>query len=312
MAGPSPRCRAETAPHASVREDGGGYALGIKGNGDAIADGRWVKRVALPNSQYVNFTARYRASNIEMAARNVVAGIVWLDENGKEVAKPNTRRRPPPPTREGWRHVNATLKVPPKAKQAQMELRLRWSPQGKVEWRDARAESRASADAADGEGRLGQPPPARTEVVAGEPRQLRQVDRRSRREEGGHHLPARGDDAHRPRQRLPRRRRADPRARRRSSSASSRRSNNTYIVAGLLERDGKAAYNTSVLIDRDGKLVGKYRKICLPRSEYNGGLAPGSEYPVFDTDFGKVGMMICWDVAYPEDRPRARRRAARR
>ncbi|MEA2736315.1 MAG: hypothetical protein QOE14_2766, partial [Humisphaera sp.] len=74
----------------------------------------------------------------------------------------------------------------------------------------------------------------------------------------------------------------------------------TYIVAGLLERDGKAAYNTSVLIDRDGKLAGKYRKICLPRSEYDGGLAPGNEYPVFDTDFGKVGMMICWDVAYPE------------
>jgi predicted amidohydrolase len=74
----------------------------------------------------------------------------------------------------------------------------------------------------------------------------------------------------------------------------------TYIVAGLLERDGKGAYNTSVLIDRDGKLAGKYRKICLPRSEYDGGLAPGSEYPVFETDFGKVAMMICWDVAYPE------------
>jgi predicted amidohydrolase len=76
-----------------------------------------------------------------------------------------------------------------------------------------------------------------------------------------------------------------------------------------VQRDGKAAYNTSVLIGRDGKLVGKYRKICLPRGEAKGGLAPGNEYPVFDTDFGKVGMMICWDVSYPEI---ARELAARR
>jgi predicted amidohydrolase len=78
------------------------------------------------------------------------------------------------------------------------------------------------------------------------------------------------------------------------------RRNNLYIVAGLMERDGKAAYNTAVLIGRDGKYLGKYRKVCLPASEYNGGLAPGSEYPIFDTDFGKVGIMICWDVSYPE------------
>jgi predicted amidohydrolase len=76
--------------------------------------------------------------------------------------------------------------------------------------------------------------------------------------------------------------------------------NHTHIVAGLYEREGKAVYNTSVLIDRSGKLAGKYRKICLPHSEIDGGIAPGSEYPVFDTDFGKIGMMICWDVSYPE------------
>jgi predicted amidohydrolase len=73
-----------------------------------------------------------------------------------------------------------------------------------------------------------------------------------------------------------------------------------YIVAGIYERDGEIAYNTSILIGRDGKLAGKYRKVCLPSPEFNGGLAPGSDYPVFDTDFGKVGMMICWDVSYPE------------
>src|SRR5262249_54934291 len=73
-----------------------------------------------------------------------------------------------------------------------------------------------------------------------------------------------------------------------------------YVVAGLYERDGHAIYNTSVLIGRDGQLVGKYRKVCLPREEIDGGITPGRDYPVFDTDFGRVGMMICWDVSYPE------------
>jgi predicted amidohydrolase len=73
-----------------------------------------------------------------------------------------------------------------------------------------------------------------------------------------------------------------------------------YVVAGLYERASTAIYNTSVLIGRDGKLVGKYRKVCLPREEIDGGITPGKDYPVFDTDFGRVGMMICWDVHFPE------------
>jgi predicted amidohydrolase len=76
--------------------------------------------------------------------------------------------------------------------------------------------------------------------------------------------------------------------------------NKAYVVAGIYEREGKVVYNTSVLIGRDGQLMGKYRKVCLPREEIDGGITPGTEYPVFDTDFGRVGMMICWDVSYPE------------
>ncbi len=73
-----------------------------------------------------------------------------------------------------------------------------------------------------------------------------------------------------------------------------------YIVAGLVERDGKTIYNTSALIGPDGGMIGKYRKVCLPRSEITAGVTPGHEYPVFDTRFGKVGMMICYDGFFPE------------
>jgi predicted amidohydrolase len=71
-----------------------------------------------------------------------------------------------------------------------------------------------------------------------------------------------------------------------------------YVVASLMERDGKCVYNTAVLLGRDGEIVGKYRKVYLPREEVEGGVTPGDGYRVFQTDFGKVGMMICWDVQY--------------
>ena len=78
------------------------------------------------------------------------------------------------------------------------------------------------------------------------------------------------------------------------------RRRNSYIVASLYEKDGHAIYNTAVLIGRKGEIVGKYRKVYLPYDEPDDGVTPGSDYPVFQTDFGKVGMMICWDSAYAD------------
>jgi predicted amidohydrolase len=75
---------------------------------------------------------------------------------------------------------------------------------------------------------------------------------------------------------------------------------NLHIVVSLDERDGHLVYNTAVLLDPDGRLIGKYRKVCLPRSEIDAGVAPGNDYPVFETRFGKVGMMICYDGFFPE------------
>ena len=107
--------RDEAAPRHSIREDGSAIGLVIEGNGDAIADGRWVKQVPIPKGPYLNLRARYRASDVEMAARNVLAALVQLDESGKEVAMEvaDTTR---PADAQGWRQVNDTFKVHPKAK----------------------------------------------------------------------------------------------------------------------------------------------------------------------------------------------------
>jgi predicted amidohydrolase len=76
--------------------------------------------------------------------------------------------------------------------------------------------------------------------------------------------------------------------------------NNIWVVAGLTERAGDVIYNTAVLLDRQGRLAGTYRKTHLPREEWKTGVRPGHEYPVFDTDFGRIAMQICYDWFFPE------------
>ncbi len=78
------------------------------------------------------------------------------------------------------------------------------------------------------------------------------------------------------------------------------RANHLWVVAGLLERDGNQLFNTAVLLDRNGRLAGKYRKVHLPREEWKKGITPGNEYPVFQTDFGTIGIQICYDYFFPE------------
>ncbi|GAB6185085.1 carbon-nitrogen hydrolase family protein [Thermopirellula anaerolimosa] len=76
--------------------------------------------------------------------------------------------------------------------------------------------------------------------------------------------------------------------------------NRLWVVAGLYERDGSTLYNTAVLIDRQGNPAGKYRKVHLPREEWRQGITPGDDYPVFQTDFGRVAIQICYDWFFPE------------
>ena len=78
------------------------------------------------------------------------------------------------------------------------------------------------------------------------------------------------------------------------------RSIGSYIIAGLIEQRGAYAYNTGVVIGRDGKLVGQYDKTHLTFGELTAGLSCGDEYPVFDLDFGRIAVHICYDEWFPE------------
>lgn len=73
-----------------------------------------------------------------------------------------------------------------------------------------------------------------------------------------------------------------------------------YIVPWDYEFDNDKFYNISYILDRVGNEIGKYRKVHLPYSEIDDGFSNGCDFPVFDLDFGKVGIMICFDNYFPE------------
>lgn len=72
------------------------------------------------------------------------------------------------------------------------------------------------------------------------------------------------------------------------------------IVAGsIIERNRIGNFNVCYYIDSTGKIKGKYRKINLWLTERKR-VVPGTEIAVFNTKFGKIGLIICWDLMFPE------------
>jgi 5-aminopentanamidase len=78
------------------------------------------------------------------------------------------------------------------------------------------------------------------------------------------------------------------------------RAHRCYVVCGLPERGADGLlYNSSVLISPAGELIGKYRKVHLFGTERNRFTA-GHEPAIFDTEFGRVALTICYDLIFPE------------
>jgi Predicted amidohydrolase len=79
------------------------------------------------------------------------------------------------------------------------------------------------------------------------------------------------------------------------------KAHNCYIVCPVYTTADGKYYNAAVLIDRQGEYLGEYRKARLTEGELRKGLTPGpSDIPVFATDFGRIGVQICFDIEWPE------------
>ncbi len=76
------------------------------------------------------------------------------------------------------------------------------------------------------------------------------------------------------------------------------RQHGMYVICPVCENAGENSYNTSVLIDRAGEIMGTYRKVFVFWGE---GLSPGREgVKVFDTDFGRISILTCFDLNFAE------------
>ena len=72
-----------------------------------------------------------------------------------------------------------------------------------------------------------------------------------------------------------------------------------HAITGLLERDGDTLYNAAILVGPDG-LIGSYRKTHLPFLGVDRFVTPGDGFKVFDTALGRIGLIICYDLRFPE------------
>ena len=71
-----------------------------------------------------------------------------------------------------------------------------------------------------------------------------------------------------------------------------------YVICPIREQAGDKQYNTAILIDRSGEVAGYYRKVFVFWGE---GLHLSTEgVKVFDTDFGRISILTCFDLNYPE------------
>jgi predicted amidohydrolase len=71
-----------------------------------------------------------------------------------------------------------------------------------------------------------------------------------------------------------------------------------YVVGGVTEIDGLYLHDTAVLVGPEG-YIGRYRKTHLWNREKLI-FTPGVEFPVFETRIGRIGLLVCWDIWFPE------------
>jgi predicted amidohydrolase len=77
-----------------------------------------------------------------------------------------------------------------------------------------------------------------------------------------------------------------------------------WIVFGMDENRGGKLFNTAVLMNPEGKIVGTYSKVHLQNWMLASGVNRGDSFPVWDVEIGgvrtKVGILICYDIQHPE------------
>ncbi len=309
--------RDEIRPEFSVNAKGGPKHAGslvIRHDSREGLDGWFQRSFPVTGGEFYRFAAVRKLSDVASPRRSALVRILWQNDQGGMVTADVPQQQidelghvptaePEHPTdgatdASGWTTVSGVYRAPGKATRAVVELHLQWAPHGTAEWSEVEF--------------------AKTEQPA--PRKVRlatvhfKPSGKSPRENCEEYAPLIAEAArqhadlvvlgetvpyvnvkrlpHETAEAIP-----GPTTEYFGKLAAEHK---LHIVLSLYEREKHLVYNTAVLLGPDGKLIGKYRKTCLPHGEVEKGVAPGSDYPVFDTQFGKVGLMVCYDGFFPE------------
>lgn len=310
--------RDETRPAFVFDAKGGASGAGAlitTTDGREGLDGRWVKKVAVEGGKTYAFRALYRAENVEVPRRSVQVRLIWNDEAGNHAlrdvpgavsyagGKPPVSEPEYPETKstndKGWTEISGSYQAPLKAVSATIELHFRWAANARCEWSDISFDETEPLKARTVRLAAVHYVPNGGKTAEDSCKQLAPFVEQAAQQEADlvvlpETITATGNgltyaDAAEP---IP-----GPST---DYFGALAKQHDLYIVVGLVERDKHLVYNTAALLSPDGALVGKYRKVTLPRPEVDWGVVPGNEYPVFNTRFGKVGMMICYDGFFPE------------
>jgi predicted amidohydrolase len=277
-------------------------------------DGWFQKSFPVTGGECYRFHAVRKTRQVSVPRRSALARVVWSDAAGRtvpaDVPEEQVKELGHVPSAEpdypvdgvtdacGWTTVSGIYRAPAKATRAVVELHLQWAPKGRIEWSEVEFAQTSP------------PPPRKVRLAAVHYKPTGKSARQNCEEYApliaeaaaqkadlvvlGETVPSLG--VNRALAEL-----AEPVPGPTTDYFGElARSNHLHIVLSLNERVGHLIYNTAVLLGPDGRLIGKYHKVCLPPSEVASGVAPGSDYPVFDTRIGKIGLMVCYDGFFPE------------
>lgn len=277
--------------------------------------GFWTKTFPIVGGKFYRFECVRKLEGAAVPRRSALVRILWQDDRGNRVVRDEPASsgyrkgyagqvepeypQDGPADAAGWMTVSGIYRAPLRAKQAVVELHLQWAARATVDYLGANLEETSplpprkvrlaavhfqphGGDSPQGNCKLFAPLIAdaaqqRADLIV-LPETLTYYGLGKTYAECSEPIPGPSTDFF----------------------GALAKQHDLYIVAGLIERDRHLIYNVAVLIGPDGRILGKYRKTTLPQSEIEHGIAPGDEYPVFDTRFGKIGMMVCYDGFFPE------------
>jgi predicted amidohydrolase len=296
--------RETNAPVGELLKGDGKYSLTLSSGGKKYVYGGWKCRIeGIEPERHYRVRATFTPKGLKDPAalrESVGVQVRWRGDFGGAVAPSYVWDVRAVKNEPGTFEFDRVLQAPQKTRAAELELVLQWTSRGEIEWRSVSLQPAPPPD----------PRPVRLATVWLRPQNSRTgADSVAKFAEyidtfAPEHRPdviVLGEMINRVGVRGEPDVQAEPIPGPTTERLAERaRKHRTWIAFSIVERKGSELFNTAVLLNREGRIAGTYRKVQLPFEEVSLGIAPGSDFPVFDTDFGRVGMLICHDASFPE------------